>query len=297
MFLAVAERRNMTRAAEVLNMTQSAVSAAISSLEGQNRVKLFNRAGRGIELSDAGKTFMATARSVITHAETARMVLDNLAREPIGRLRIFASQTVATYWLPARLVRLHECHPEIDVTLTVGNTAQVAAAVSDGSADLGFVEGNVSREDLMRRVIARDELVLVLSEAHPLADSPAFGIDDYRSQTWVLREVGSGTRSEFEAHLADLGLGVADLSVALEIPSNEALLSAVAAGNYIAMVSSRVAGSLRGIRQRRVVWSSPPMRTFAVLTHPGRHRTRAVETLLRVIEQIARETPTYRTAE
>ena len=81
-----------------------------------------------------------------------------------------------------------------------------------------------------------------------------------------------------------MGLSVADLDVALEIPSNEAVLSAVAAGSCVSMVSSRVAGSVRGIRQRPVVWRAPPVRDFAVLTHPERHRTRAVEAMLAILD-------------
>ena len=283
-FLAVAERGHMTRAAEALHMSQSAVSAAIAALEGQSRVALFNRVGRGIELSAAGEAFVSTARAVIAQAELARTVLDDLANEPRGRLRLYASQTVASYWLPARLIRLHERFPRIEASLTIGNTAQVASAVAAGSADLGFVEGDVSEEILKRRVVARDELVLVMSETHALAGATTLEAADYRGQAWILREKGSGTRSEFEAHLAQMGLTVADLDVALEIPSNEAVLSAVAAGSCVSMVSSRVAGSVRGICQRPVVWRDPPVRDFAVLTHPERHRTRAIEAMLGILD-------------
>lgn len=283
-FLAVAERGHVTRAAEALNMSQSAVSAAIAALEGRSRVALFNRVGRGIELSAAGEAFVATARAVIAQAELARAVLDDLANEPRGRLRLHASQTVASYWLPARLVRLRERFPRIEVSLTIGNTAQVASAVAAGSADLGFVEGDVAEQALRRRVVARDELVLVMSETHALAGARALDAADYRRQAWILREKGSGTRAAFEAHLAQMGLAVADLDVALEIPSNEAVLGAVAAGACVSMVSSRVAGSVRGICRRPVAWRAPPVRDFAVLLHPERHRTRAIEAMLAIVD-------------
>lgn len=284
-FLAVAERGHMTRAAEALNMTQSAVSAAIAALESQSRVRLFNRIGRGIELSAAGEAFIPTARAITAQADLARTVLDDLARQPRGRLRLFASQTVASYWLPARLMRLKKNYPEIEISLHIGNTAQVAEAVDNGQADLGFVEGDISSTKLTRRVVDRDELVLVMNERHPLTVKQQLSSEDYRRHYWVLREVGSGTRSEFEAHLADMGLTVAELNVALEIPSNEAVLGAVVASDGVSMVSSRVAGSLRGIHQRPVVWRAPPMRAFAVLSHPDRHRTRAVEAMLETLDE------------
>src|SRR5690606_1550302 len=115
-----------------------------------------------------------------------------------------------------------------------------------------------------------------------LAPAPSLGPGDYRGQRWVLREPGSGTRAAFEAHLAMMGLSTVELDIALEIPSNEAVLGAVAAGDCLSMVSSRVAGSIRGICQRPVVWRPAPVRDFAVLTHPHRHRTRAVEAMLAI---------------
>ena len=284
-FLAVAERRHVTRAAEALNLTQSAVSSAIAALENQHGVKLFDRVGRGIVPTEAGITFIDAARSLLAQAETTSLVLDDLARETRGRLRIHASQTVASYWLPPHLMALHDRHPGIDIALSVGNTARSAEAVLEGSADIGFVEGELPSSDLHRRVVARDELVLVLSRAHAQTRRPAFDADAYRAMRWVLREPGSGTRSAFEAHLATMGVTCEDLDIALELPSNEAVLAAVASGESGSMLSRRAVGAFRtrDIVMRRVTWAPRPVRPFAVLTHPQRHRTRAVEALLDLV--------------
>jgi DNA-binding transcriptional LysR family regulator len=287
-FLAVAERGHVTRAARVLNLTQSAVSAAISTLEAQHGVRLFDRIGRGIEITEAGRTFMDAAQAVMAEAETARLVLADLAQDVRGRLRIHASQTVASYWLPPFLITLHERHAGLDLVLMVGNTAQVAQAVTNGAADLGFVEGDVPQNDLRRRVVDRDELVLVMSPDHLFAKSSSLGALDYGRTSWVLREPGSGTRSEFEAHLRAMSLSVDDLDVALELPSNEAILAAVAAGRCISILSRRAvegAVSQGVVRIRSVTWAPRPERSFAVLTHPARHRTRAAEALLNLIDE------------
>lgn len=291
-FLAVAERGHVTRAAKSLNLTQSAVSAAIAALERQHDVTLFDRIGRGIALTEAGRSFVATAQELAAQAETAKLVLEDLAQVPRGRLRIFASQTVASYWLPSRLIALHEQFPEVEIGLTVGNTAQAAQAVQDGTADLGFVEGTLPPSDLRRQVVARDELILVMARDHALAGpdekakadlTPA----DYRALTWILREKGSGTRSETEAHLQQMGLRPADLDIALELPSNEAVLAAVASSACVSMLSYRAVGAsrLQRLTVRRVTWTDKPVRPFAVLSHPARHRTRAVAAMLDLVRE------------
>lgn len=182
-FLAVAERQHVTRAAEVLGLTQSAVSAAVSALEARHGVRFFDRVGRRIVLTETGAAFMAEARAVLDRAETAEMVLEDLAREPRGRLRIHASQTVASYWLPPRLVALREMHPGIELRLTLSNTAQVADAVQEGAADLGLVEGAVAHGELHRQVVARDRLVLVMAADHPWADRGAAPLAELTAQT------------------------------------------------------------------------------------------------------------------
>lgn len=282
-FLAVAEREHVTRAAEALGLTQSAVSAAISSLEQRHAVRLFDRIGRRIVLTEEGRAFTTEARAVLDRAETAEMLLEDLAREPRGRLRIHASQTVASHWLPSRLMALHDLHPGIAFHLTPGNTAQVADAVQSGAADLGFVEGEVGHGDLRRQVVARDSLVLVMAAGHALADAPDLAAARLRGQRWVLREPGSGTRSEFETWLAGQGMSVADLQVAVEMPSNEAVLNAVANSRCLGALSHRAVASAAGAGWVETAPLAGAERTFSVLSDPRRHRTRAIAALLRIV--------------
>ena len=142
-FIAVAERQHVTRAADVLNLTQSAVSSAITTLEARHGVALFDRVGRGIVLNRAGEMFLAEARKVLAQAQAAEAALADLSGLERGRLSIHASQTIASYWLPPRLTRFHEAHPGIEIDVAIGNTAQVARAVAEGDAEIGLVEGLV----------------------------------------------------------------------------------------------------------------------------------------------------------
>ena len=102
-FVGVAEREHVTRAAEALNVTQSVASAAIAALEARHRVPLFNRVGRGIELTEAGRVFLDEARAVLGRTATAELVLSEFSGLKRGTLRVVASQTIASYWVPQRL--------------------------------------------------------------------------------------------------------------------------------------------------------------------------------------------------
>src|ERR1700726_2164771 len=102
-FIAVAERQHVTQAAGELNLTQSATSAAVAALEARYDIKLFDRVGRGIALTQTGRDFLIEARGVVARAKAAAQVLNDLAGLKRGSLSLAASQTVANYWLPPRI--------------------------------------------------------------------------------------------------------------------------------------------------------------------------------------------------
>ena len=284
-FVAVAERQHVTRAAEALNTVQSAVSAAVSGLESRHAVKLFHRVGRGIELTEAGRIFLGEARAVLARAEAAELVLADLSGLRRGILRVHASQTIASHWLPRHLVAFRTTYPEIAVRLAVGNTADVARAVNEGASELGFVEGEIDDPALGSTAVAQDRLVLVVPPSHPFAATDTLKAADLAAHPWVLREEGSGTRSVFEAALTAEGILPRDLTVALELPSNEAVLAAVEAGAGASVLSEAVvAGKLAdGVL---VAASFPlPTRTFQMLRHKERYRSRAADALLDVIHK------------
>ncbi len=284
-FLGVAELCHVTRAAERLNLTQSAVSAAIAALERQHDVKLFDRIGRGIMLTASGERLVPAARALLREAEAATALLSNLTTEPGGQLRLWASQTIASYWLTPRLLRMQETWPRVTMSVTAANTAEVAQAVLDGDADLGLVEGDVSPGILTQTIVGQDELVLVMARTHPLARKSMWRREDYRSVDWLLREPGSGTRLTMEGHLTAMDLGVEDLSILLELPTNEAILTGIGAGRAVAMVSRRSVpkARLRGLALRRIIWAPRVRRDFLALTDPRRFQTGAVRGFLNLL--------------
>ena len=275
-FIAVAEREHLTRAAEALNLSPSAVSAAIHALEARYGVNLFDRIGRRIELSQTGRLFLQEAKATQASAQLAELALTELGGLQRGELTIQASQTIASYWLPPYLVAFKSAYPAITVALREGNSLDVATAVRNGAADIGFAEGALDDTALTFVGVARDRLVVVASPDHPLAHRKASNTD-LISGTWVLREKGSGTRSAFEAALRARGVDAALFHVVLELPTNEAVCVAVRASGHLTVVSDLVARPHVDAGRLAEVAVDLGARAFSLVRHKQRYRTRASE--------------------
>ena len=279
-FVAVADRQHVTQAARELNLTQSATSAAIAALEGRYGVKLFDRVGRGIVLTQTGRTFLTEARAVLSRARAAEQVLRDLAGLKTGKLVLSASQTVANYWLPARLQAFQATHPGIEIDVRIANTERVAADVRESIADIGFIEGDIDDGALAARRIDGDALVVVVGPRHPLAKQKKLPADWMKQTPWILREIGSGTRAMFELALKKRGLRLADLKVQLELASNEAIRTAIESGLCATAVSDLVVDKSVAAKTLVRIDGELAKRAFYILRHKERHVSKAEAALL-----------------
>lgn len=278
-FIAVAEREHVTLGARDLNMTQSATSAAIAALESRHATKLFDRVGRRIALTEAGRIFLDEARAVLARAATAEAVLADLSGLKRGALSVAASQTVSGYWLPERLGMFRRQFPAIAVSVSIGNTQQVAAQVNEGAVDIGLVEGEVDAGRLSILPVSDDEMLLVVAPGHEWTASPP-DAGALASADWLARERGSGTRAIFDALMKRAGAMPANV---LELPSNEAVRGAAIAGAGAAVLSRLVVADALALGQLAVVDVALPKRRFLALLHKERHQTQAVGEFRRII--------------
>ena len=276
-FVAVAERQHLTRAADVLALTPSAVSASIRALEERYGTPLFDRVGRRIEVNAAGRVFLEEARATLARAAGAERVLAELAGLARGVLALQASQTIASYWLPPLLVRFRATHPQIDVRLELGNTQSVADAVRAGQADLGLVEGGVDDAALALESVGRDRMAIVVAPGHPWARRRRLAQADLQGARWIMREPGSGTRAVLEDMLAGQGVDLASLQVELTLPSNEAVRAAVMAGDCVAGLSELVAAPYIAAGLLAEARVDLPPRDFFLVRHRERYRSRAAQ--------------------
>ena len=274
-YVAVAELEHVTKAAQRLNLTQSATSAAIAALEERYAIRLFDRIGRNIRLTDAGRQFLPEARAVLMRAGAAEAALSDFSGLKRGHINVAASQTAGNYWLPAPLYKFRKANPGISVELQIGNTEQVAHWVEAGQADLGVVEGDVDAPALSIQPIIEDEVVLVVGPSHAYAKRRGLKPRELRDIQWVVREKGSGTRAVFEAALRDFGIALDEITIALELPSNEAVRTAVQAGAGATLISNLVASN--ALRAGSLVRLSLalPNRRFFLLRHKERRVTPA----------------------
>lgn len=288
-FLEVASQLNMTRAADQLNMTQPAVSASVAALEASCGTHLFHRIGRRIELTEAGRIFADEAQAIVDRVARAEAVLNDISELRRGSLSIHASQTIANYWLGQYLARYRALYPTIAVSVVIGNTTQCIAGVLEGAADLAFVEGEVNEALLVRIAVPGDKLVLVVGRDHPWAGRTGLMPEEFSASPWVLRERGSGTRQVFESCCRALRCDPRTLKVALELPSNEAVLSAVAAGAGATAISELAAEAGLAAGTLRAVAFDFPRRPFFALRHADRYRSKAEDAFLNLVREAPAE--------
>ncbi|GGD32378.1 LysR substrate-binding domain-containing protein [Pseudoxanthomonas indica] len=255
-FAAVVEQQSFSRAAEILFITQSAVSKAVRELEHQLDLPLIDRGPggsrgvRGVRLTEGGQALFEHARGIFA---MERIALEDV-RERVGLrkggLRIGASTTVAGYWLPAHIAAFARRHPDIAVELVVANTAQIAEAIINCEVDAAIVEGPVEDPRIDTRIWREEALVIIAPEDMGKAGSRRTTAAALSEQTWLLREPGSGTRRVAQEVLRSHGITPRQQ---LAIGSNEAIARAVAAGAGVALLPSVVVEDLIAMRRVRAL--------------------------------------------
>lgn len=235
LLLEVAATGSLGRAAVAHGLSQPAVSARMQAVERLVGFPLLTRSARGSSLTPAGALLADWAREVLQAASVLSAGIGSLRSDREGRLRVAASLTVAEHLLPRWLVRLAAARPETAVSLEARNSADVARAVLDGFAELGFVEGPTVPEGLDEQIVGRDRLVVVVPPGHPWARRrrpiPA---QELAGTRLVSREPNSGTRTALEVALAAWQPMAAPL---LELSTTSAVRSAVVAGAGPAVLS------------------------------------------------------------
>lgn len=170
-FLAVASRQHVTNAARVLGLTQPAVSQQVQMLERALGVRLIERVGRGIRLTDAGLKVAGTCLLIMRSLESLEETAEALRGLERGTLTIGASQVTANYYLSRALTAFSAKHPVIEINIRVTDTRDICARVADGQLQCGLVDAPLPDCGLLQAKVATDELILVAHPQSPLACS------------------------------------------------------------------------------------------------------------------------------
>jgi DNA-binding transcriptional LysR family regulator len=237
-FSKAAELSSFTDAAKALNLTQAAVSQRIHVLEKTLGKSLFQRRGGRVLLSDAGKKLYDYAQRILELHQSARQAVSGVEMQVAGELRLAASSIPGEHLLPGLLAAFRREYPHIQVRALVSDSATVLAQVEHGQVDLGLVGQKADNPHLEFQFFAKDHMVAVVAARHPLTRRKKVSLKDLVRFPLVLREVGSGLRHAFETSLERAGLTSADLQVAMELGSNQAVKEAVRQGVGIAVLSA-----------------------------------------------------------
>lgn len=237
-FARAAELNSFTAAARALGLTQAAISQRVHLLEKALGKALFQRKGGRVLLTEAGRKLFDYAQRILELHHEARRVVGGQKTPLVGELLLAASSIPGEHLLPALLSEFRKKHPLIQVRAAVSDSMTVVEQVERGQVSLGLVGRKADRPHLEFRRFARDRMVLVVPPGHPLGRRRTISIKELCRHPLILREVGSGLRHCFEKSLERAGRSLADLRIALELGSNEAIKEAVLRGVGIAILSA-----------------------------------------------------------
>jgi DNA-binding transcriptional LysR family regulator len=252
-FSKAAELSSFTGAAKVLCLTQASVSQRVQALEKALGTPLFRRQGGGVLLTEAGQKLYDYAQRILDLHRQARREITGHETPVGGELALAASSIPGEHLLPALLSLFGLQHPHIRVRATVSDSMGVMAQVERGEVSLGLVGRKTDNPNLEFHFLASDRMVLVVPRGHPLSRRKKVSVKLLASHPLILREAGSGLRHCFEKSLEKAGLSLAELHVALELGSNEAIKEAILRGAGVAILSTYAvqkelrAGQLHGL--------------------------------------------------
>ncbi|KGM96695.1 transcriptional regulator [Clostridium novyi A str. 4552] len=235
-FLTLAKVKNYTKTAEILNLTQPAVSQHIKFLEESYGIKFINKQGKNIFLTEEGEEFLAYAEEVNRQEKIICQKLKNkfsLER----KYNIGATLTIGGYVLPQVLGKFKESYPNIDIILNVFNTDIILEKILKDEIQLGLIEGPFDKSKFKHIKLKEDELVLAVSKDHPFSNMEFVTLEEVINGKLILRECGSGTRKHFESEIKNRGYTPKDLNVYMEVGSIDAIKALVEANLGYTIIS------------------------------------------------------------
>jgi LysR family transcriptional regulator, low CO2-responsive transcriptional regulator len=233
-FRAVAEQLSFSAAASELNLSQPSVSYQVKELEEALGVMLLDRLGKRVQLTEAGAILSDYAQRTLNLLDEAMLVMDQLRGIERGSLRVGASTTVGIYLIPLALGAYKRLHPNLAISLEIGARSQLESRLRSAALDLAVMTPPHEDPDLEATPFLDDELVMVVPPGHPLAGRRGLRLGDFKHDSFLMREKGSGTRQAVEGAARSAAVS---LKVGMELGSNGAIKHAVEAGLGVAVLS------------------------------------------------------------
>ncbi len=280
-FHTVARLLSFTKAAESLHMTQPAVTFQVRQLEEYFNTRLFDRTHNRISLTEAGKRVYEYADQIFDLYAKMDNAVRDMTGEISGVLILGASTTIAEYMLPALLGDFKSKYPDVNVHLKVSNSDGIVSMVENNDIDLGVVESPVLNKNLVVENCRHDRLVAIVPPRHALAGNKVVKLKQLLDHAYIAREEGSGTREVIQEYITNAGLKPADIHIAMELGSPEAIKGAVEAGMGVSIASEVTIHKELQLGTLVALELDPPMeRPFSFVHQKQKFRQRAMDELL-----------------
>lgn len=232
-FQTVATNLSFTRSAKLLNYAQSNISSQIHSLEVELGVRLFDRIGKRVGLTEAGRKLLGYSEKIVDLVQEAREVVKEAA-EPSGSITLSAPESFCTYCLPALLRQFQISYPQVRVLFQPCPVAELARRVSEGLIDLAFIlEEPLQSNTLCIESLGQEPILVVAANDHPLSRSEVVKAADLAGQVILFTETGCSYRNQFQLSLARAGVYP---KTGLEFNSVEAIKQCVMSGMGISIL-------------------------------------------------------------
>ncbi len=240
-FHSVASNLSFTKASNELFISQPAVTKHIKELESEFEVKLFNRIGNKIQLTQAGQVLLIYTKQIFALHHQMQFELGRLKGEHKGLLRLGASTTIAQYVIPALMAKYHQKFREVELSLISGNTEYIEKCLLNNQIDLGIVEGKPVNQDIKYNPFLNDEL-LVFTSAKNKRLSSEIPLEKFTELPLVLRERGSGTLEIIEKCLQLHAITFQQLKIVMHLGSTEAIKLFIKTGDGVGIASKFAIG-------------------------------------------------------
>jgi len=214
--LKVAEYRNYTQAAKSLNLTQPAVSQHIHALENELGVRLFERLGNRLVLTRAGEKAVSAARAISTLYDNLKYEISD-SNYGVKELNIGITHTVESNRISEALAKYVSENRNIKIKLITDTQSKLRSMLKNYELDMAIIDGSVSDEALVSKLLDTDRLVLVIDPSHPLAQKDSVTIDEIRHEKMILRLPGSGTGNMFLSAIQYKDINIDEFDIILEV--------------------------------------------------------------------------------
>ncbi len=279
-FVAVAKSASFSEAAQQLHLTQPAISKRIAALEGELNTRLFDRIGRQITLTEAGRALLPRAERILEELEDSRRALTNLSGMVAGRLTIATSHHIGLHRMPPVLRSFMARYPAVDLDLQFRASEVICDDVEHGSLELGIVTLPSSPSDnLQVQLIWEDPLHIVCAKDHPLVGETADGLEALGRYPAILTEKGTFTRNILETAFVPLGIPI---QAKLSTNFLETIKMMVSVGLGWSCIPAVM------VNEEMAILDSDDLslsRQLGVIHHPRRTLSNAAHAMLRVLTE------------